>query len=81
MRLFLCADGVAPVGRMTGIHEQPETVARGRSGRMVVASVDITLVPHSPFAGTVQHLFVAACVEIEYFLVSYITISLLLWFV
>ena len=38
------------LGRMTGIHEQPETVARGRSGRMVIATIEFTLMPHTPFA-------------------------------
>lgn len=35
---------------MTGIHEQPETIARGRSGRMVIASIEFSLAPHTPFA-------------------------------
>lgn len=39
---------------MTGIHEQPETVSRGRSGRMVIAAVEFTYVPHIPFAGNMH---------------------------
>jgi hypothetical protein len=49
----LLASGVTLVcttGRMRGVHEQPETVARGASGRMVIAAVAFTYLPLAPFA-------------------------------
>lgn len=35
---------------MTGIHEQPETVSKGVSGRMVISSIVFDYVPHLPHA-------------------------------
>lgn len=56
---------VCTTGSMTGIHDQPETISRGSSGRLVVSAIEFNHIPLLPYAIAVSTSALASNNELD----------------